>query len=208
MFLDDDGWFSDPGIARHVAARFAADPRLAVLAFRIIDPTGGPGARWHVPRILAGDPGRSSAVAAFVGTGFAVRKSAYVEVGGLPDSFFFAHEETDLAWQLIERGYTLYYDADAQMCHPPVPNARHAFWYRYDGRNRVWVARRNLPWPLAGVYLLDWFLITMLKKRGPGARGTWLRGFAEGWRTDPGQRRPISFRAVWRMTRVGHPPIV
>ena len=31
MFLDDDGWFSDPGIAKHVAARFAADDKLAVL---------------------------------------------------------------------------------------------------------------------------------------------------------------------------------
>lgn len=208
MFLDDDAWFVDPGIAKHVAARFATEPQLAVLAFRIIDPTGGPGARWHVPRLLAGDPRRSSEVGAFVGAGFAARKSAYLEVGGLPGSFFFAHEEYDMAWQLVERGYSLYYDADAQICHPPVPNARHGFWYRYDGRNRVLLARRNLPWALAAVYLMDWFLITMLKKRGPGARRAWLRGFAEGWRTDPGERRPISFRTIWRLSRAGYPPIV
>ena len=150
MFLDDDGWFTDPGIARHVAARFAADPRLAVLAFRVVDPTGGTGVRWHVPRLRAGDPDRSSPVTTFVGAGFAARRSAYLEAGGLPGDFFFAHEETDLAWQLIERGYTLEYDADAQMCHPPVSNARHDIWYRYDGRNRVWLARRNLPWPHRG----------------------------------------------------------
>jgi GT2 family glycosyltransferase len=144
----------------------------------------------------------------FVGTGFAARKSAYLEVGGLPGSFFFAHEETDLAWQLIERGYLVHYDADAQICHLPVPNARHDFWYRYDGRNRVLLARRNLPWLLAGMYLLDWFLITMLKRRAPGARRTWLRAFAAGWRIDPGQRRPISLRTVWRLTRLGYPPIV
>lgn len=208
MFLDDDAWFSDPGIAKQVAGRFATDPLLAVLAFRVIDPTGGPGARWHVPRLFAGDARRSSAVAMFVGTGFAARKSAYLEVGGLPDSFFFAHEETDMAWQLVERGYSLHYDADAQICHPPVPNARHNFWYRYDGRNRVLLARRNLPWPLAGMYLLDWFLITMLKRREPGARRTWLRGFAEGWRTDPGPRRPISLRTAWQLARLGYPPIV
>jgi GT2 family glycosyltransferase len=208
MFLDDDAWFRDPGIAKHVASRFATDPLLAVLQFRIIDPNGGPGARWHVPRLLPGDPGRSSEVGTFIAAGFAARRSAYLEVGGMPGGFFFAHEETDLGWRLVERGYSLYYDANAHIYHLPVPNARHSFWYRHDGRNRVLLARRNLPWLLAGPYLLDWFLITMLRRRSPGARLTWLRGFAEGWRTDAGQRRPISLRTVWRLTRLGYPPIV
>ncbi len=209
IFLDDDGWFADPGLGRHVADRFAADPALAVLAFRVVDPTGGTGVRWHVPRLRASDPDRSSVVTTFVGCGFAARRSAYVEAGGLPDLFFFAHEETDLAWQLIERGYTIEYDADAQMCHPPLSNARHGIWYRYDGRNRVLLARRNLPWLLALVYLLDWTLLTVIRlRRSPGALKTWFAGFAEGWRTDPGQRRPISLRTVWRMTRAGRPPVI
>lgn len=208
IFLDDDGWFTDPGLADHVADRFAADPKLAVLAFRVIDPTGGTGVRWHVPRLRAGDPGRSSPVTTFVGAGFAARRSAYLEAGGLPAEFFFAHEETDLAWQLIDRGYTLEYDADARMCHPPVSNARHDIWYRYDGRNRVLLARRNLPSLLGAVYLFDWLVLTAIRERSPGALRTWLSGFAEGWRMDPGRRRPISMRTAWRMTRAGRPPIV
>jgi GT2 family glycosyltransferase len=209
LFLDDDGWFSDPGIGKHVASRFAADQKLAVIAFRVVDPTGGSGVRWHVPRLRAADPGRSSPVTTFVGAGFAARRSAWLEAGGLPDRFFFAHEETDLAWQLIERGYRLEYDAAARMCHPPVPNARHDIWYRYDGRNRVLLARRNLPWPLAAAYLLDWTALTVLReRRSAAALRTWFGGFAEGWRVDPGQRRPISMRTVWRMTRAGRPPII
>ncbi len=209
LFLDDDGWFTDPGLADHVAERFAADPRLAVLAFHIVDPTGGTGVRHHVPRLRAGDRDRSSPVTTFVGAGFAARRSAYLEAGGLPADFFFAHEETDLAWQLIERGYTLEYDADARMCHPPVSNARHDIWYRYDGRNRVLLARRNLPWPLAVPYLADWTVLTVIREgRKPGALKAWLRGFAEGWRVDPGQRRPISMRTIWRMTRAGRPPVI
>jgi GT2 family glycosyltransferase len=208
MFLDDDGWFADAGIGKHVAARFAADPGLAVLAFRVDDPGGGPGVRWHVPRLRA-DPGRSSRVTTFVGTGFAARRSAWAAVGGLPDLFFFAHEETDLAWRLIERGWTLEYDADARICHPPVRNARHASWYRYDGRNRVLLARRNLPWPVAAAYLFDWLLLTMIReRRSSSALRAWLGGVAEGWRTDPGERRPITLRTVWRLTRLGRPPVI
>ncbi len=209
IFLDDDGWFNDPGLGEHLSDRFAADPKLAVIAFRVIDPTGGSGVRWHVPRLKASDPDRSSPVTTFVGAGFAARRSAYLEAGGLPELFFFAHEETDLSWQLIERGYTLEYDADAQMCHPPLSNARHDIWYRYDGRNRVLLARRNLPWPLAAAYLLDWTALTVLRlRRQPGALRTWFAGFREGWRINPGERRPISMRTVWRMTRAGRPPVI
>ncbi len=57
LFLDDDGWYPDPGLGEYIAGRFAADPGLAVISFRVVDPAGGPGARWHVPRLRAGDPG-------------------------------------------------------------------------------------------------------------------------------------------------------
>lgn len=209
LFLDDDGWYPDPAaLGEHVAGRFGADPALAVLSFRVVDPAGGPGARWHVPRLRAGDPERSSPVTTFAGGACAIRRSAYLEAGGLPDAFFYAHEETDLSWRLIDLGYRLEYDAAATMCHPAVPNARHAAWYRLDGRNRVLLARRNLPWPLAFGYLADWLVLTVARERSVGAIRAWLSGFAEGWRMDPGRRQPISLRTAWRMTRAGRPPLI
>ena len=209
LFLDDDGWYPEPAaLGEHVAARFGADPALAVLAFRVLDPEGGTGARWQVPRLRAGDPGRSSVVTTFAGGACAIRRSAYLEAGGLPDAFFFAHEETDLSWRLLELGYRLEYDADATMCHPPVHNARHATWYRLEARNRVWLARRNLPWPLAAGYLLDWIVITVLRERSATALRAWFGGFAEGWRLDPGHRQPMSLRTAWRMTTSGRPPLI
>ncbi len=94
------------------------------------------------------------------------------------------------------------------MCHPAAPNARHATWYRLDGRNRVLLARRNLPWPLAWAYLMDWLAMTVARERSASALRAWLSGFAEGWRMDPGPRHPISIRTAWRMTRAGRPPVI
>jgi hypothetical protein len=209
LFLDDDGWYPDPALASYIAARFAADPALAVLSMQVVDPDGGPGARWHVPRLRAGDPERSSVVTTFLGGASAIRRSAYLEAGGYPDMFFYAHEETDLAWRLLDRGYRLEYDAAARMYHHTQPNVRYDTFRRRDGRNRVLLARRNLPWPLAAVYLADWMALTVAREHAkPKNLSPWFAGFAEGWRTDPGRRRPISFGTAWRMTRAGRPPVI
>lgn len=208
LFLDDDGWYPDPGLSEHVAARFAADPALAVLSFQVIDPDGGFGGRWHVPRLRVGDPGRSAPATTFSGGACAIRRSAYLEVGGQPGAFFFMHEEIDQAWRLLDRGYRIEYDASARMCHPAVPNSRHAGFYRIEARNRVLLARRNLPWPLAAVFLLDWFALTIIRARSWPALREWLGGFAAGWRLDPGRRQPISASTIWRMTRLGRPPVI
>ncbi|HEY6276087.1 MAG TPA: glycosyltransferase [Streptosporangiaceae bacterium] len=208
LFLDDDGWYPDRDLGSYLASRFASDPDLAVVSLRVADPAGGPGARWHVPRLRAGDPGRSSVVTTFAGGACAIRRAAYLAAGGLPEAFFYAHEETDLAWRLLGLGYRLEYDAAARICHHALPNARHASFYRLDGRNRVLLARRNLPWPLAAGYLANWFALTVLRERSVAAVRAWLSGFAQGWRMPPGGRRPMSVRTVWRMTRAGRPPVI
>jgi len=209
LFLDDDAWYPEAGaLGEHVAARFAADPTLAVLSFRVTDPEGGSGGRWHVPRLRASDPERSSEVTTFAGGVCAIRRSAYLEAGGFPEAFFFGHEETDMSWRLLELGYLIEYDAAATVCHPAVHNARHPTWYRLEARNRVWLARRNLPWPLAVIYLTDWMALTVVRERSRPALRAWFAGFSDGWRLDAGGRQPISMRTAWRMTRAGRPPII
>jgi hypothetical protein len=147
-------------------------------------------------------------VTTFAGGACAIRRTAYLAAGGLHDEFFYAHEETDLAWRMLGLGYRLEYDASVHMCHHSLPNARHPSFYRLDGRNRVLLARRNLPWPLAVAYLLDWFCLTLVRERSARALRAWLSGFAAGWRMDRGQRLPMSALTAWRMTRAGRPPIV
>jgi GT2 family glycosyltransferase len=208
LFLDDDGWYDSPTLASRLCDRFTADPKLGVVSFRVLDPEGGPGERRHVPRLRAGDPARSSEVTTFLGGACAVRRAVFEATGGLPEAFFYAHEESDLAWQALNAGYHIVYDADSVMYHPAVTPTRHAMFYRLNARNRVWLARRNLPWPLAITYLAVWVAMTVLRERRLGALRPWFGGFREGWRRSPGPRRPISWRTVWRMTRLGRPPVI
>lgn len=208
LFLDDDGWYRTNRLGTYLRDRFAADPSLGIISFRVQDPEGGPGSRRHVPRLRVGDPERSSEVTTFLGGACAMRREVFDLTGGLPDRFFYAHEETDLAWQALDHGYRIEYDSAAVMYHPAVLPSRHAMFYRYNARNRVWLAKRNLPWALAFAYVGVWLSLTILRERSPKALSPWLKGFAEGWRTPAGTRRPIKWRTAWRMTRMGRPPII
>src|SRR5690606_31476709 len=110
LFLDDDGWYRSTRLGTYLRDRFAAEPDLGVVSFRVRDPEGGRGERRHVPRLRAGDPERSSAVTTFLGGACAVRRAAFDAGGGLPEDFFYAHEETDLAWRVLDAGYRIVYD--------------------------------------------------------------------------------------------------
>lgn len=102
MFLDDDGLLAQHDTARLCREAFAADPELGIISFRIADPDTGVTQRRHVPRLRAADPMRSSRVTTFLGGANAVRTQVLAEVGALPDAFFYAHEETDLAWRALD----------------------------------------------------------------------------------------------------------
>ncbi|AKG46427.1 glycosyltransferase [Streptomyces xiamenensis] len=208
LFLDDDGHLPDAGTAEAVREAFAADPRLGIVSFRIADPDTGVTQRRHVPRLRASDPLRSSRVTTFLGGANAVRTQVFAQVGGLPDEFFYAHEETDLAWRALDAGWQIDYRADLVLHHPTTAPSRHAHYHRMVARNRVWLARRNLPLLLIPVYLGVWMLLTLLRRPSWAALKAWFGGFAEGWRTPAGSRRPMRWRTVWRLTRLGRPPVI
>src|SRR5207244_1179035 len=190
-------WLGDPQSGKRLRELYAADARLGIVSFRIADPETGVSQRRHVPRLRARDPFRSSPVTTFLGGACAVRRALLDEVGGLPDDFFYAHEETDLAWRALDAGWTIFYCADVVLYHPTTAPARHAEYFRLNARNRVWLARRNLPWPLVPVYLGVWAALMFARNRDAGALRVWLRGFREGWTAPCGPRRPMSWRTGW-----------
>jgi GT2 family glycosyltransferase len=208
LFLDDDGLLPDDDTAQKVRQALAARPRLGIISFRIADPEHGETQRRHVPRLRAADPMRSSKVTTVHGGASAVRSRVFADAGQLPGEFFYAHEETDLAWRALDVGWEIEYRADLLLLHPKTPPSRHAVYHRMVARNRVWLARRNLPAPLVPLYLGSWILLTLARRPDKAARQAWFGGFREGWKTPAGTRRPMSWRTVWRLTRLGRPPIV
>ncbi|MGW0934020.1 glycosyltransferase family 2 protein [Streptomyces sp. NPDC002666] len=208
LFLDDDGHLPLTDTAELCRQAFEADPKLGIISFRIADPDTGETQRRHVPRLRAADPMRSSRVTTFLGGANAVRTRVIAEVGPLPGDFFYAHEETDLAWRALDAGWLIDYRADMVLNHPTTAPSRHAVYHRMVARNRVWLARRNLPAPLVPVYLGVWLLLTLLRKPSGPALKAWFGGFREGWSTPCGPRRPMKWRTVWRLTRLGRPPVI
>jgi GT2 family glycosyltransferase len=139
----------------------------------------------------------------------AVRRRAFDSAGGWPAPFFYAHEGIELAWRIWDAGCTVRYAGDLAVEHPVIPPTRHRDFYRLNARNRVWLARRNLPWVLGVPYVASWTALQVLRSaRSPGTLGPWFRGWWEGWRTDCGPRRPLRWGTVARMARHGRPPVV
>jgi len=208
LVLDDDGKLEGEDSAERLRAVFGEQPRLGIVSFRICDPVSGEVQRRHVPRVRVGDPNQSGKVTTFLGGASAIRTAVVQQVGGLPDDWFYCHEETDQAWRALDAGWSIEYRADITLLHPKTPPSRHATYNFNVARNRVWLARRNLPGVLVPVYLGIWTTLTLARLRNPAALKVWFRGFAAGWRTPCGPRRPMGWSTVWRMTRLGRPPVI
>lgn len=208
LYLDSDGWLASPTIAERLRERFTAEPDLGIVSFRIEDSDTGITQRRHVPRLRVGDPAVSSEVTTFLGGANAIRMAVLDQVGTFPEEFYYGHEETDLAWRALDAGWRIKYDAQCVMYHPLTLPTKHPVYYRMNARNRVWLAKRNLPWPLAVAYLGTWILLTLARVRTRNGLAAWWSGFLEGVRSPAGERRPIRWSTIWRMTRLGRPPLV
>ncbi|MFI8265657.1 MULTISPECIES: glycosyltransferase family 2 protein [unclassified Streptomyces] len=205
--LDDDGLLIADDVFRKVQRLFAEDPKLGIIGFRVADEHGHTERRW-VPRLRADDPMRRGLVTAFLGGGHAFSMPMLRQIGLWPAEFFFGHEESDLAWRALDAGWKVLYEPELVLQHPRTSPARHAVHYRFTARNRVWLARRRLPILLVPVHLGVWVFLSMMRMRSLSGAKAWWGGFAEGARTPCGPRKPMKWRTVWRMTRLGRPPIL
>ena len=138
----------------------------------------------------------------------AIRRDAFELAGGWPEPFWYAHEGIDLAWRVWDGGLHVRYDGDLEVYHPAIQPTRHAEFHRYQARNRVWLARRNLPLPVGVLYVSVWAGISAVRLRSRTALIEMARGFRIGLTEPGGERRPMRWRTIWRMTLAGRPPVI
>lgn len=137
-FCDDDSWW-DPGALATVSALFHRNPRLGLIAARILvgserrlDPVS---AQMREGSDAVDSPGPT--VDGFLACGVAVRRAAFLEAGGFCERFLIGAEEELLAIDLRRAGWELRYAEDAVALHMPHDGGR---------RGRSWLSLRNALW--------------------------------------------------------------
>jgi GT2 family glycosyltransferase len=208
FFLDDDASLASPDALAEVARRFAADPTLGLLQLRVAPRDGGACARDWVPRLRVGDRSRSSDITVVWEGAVAMRRAVFEAVGGWPADFRFVHEGIDLGWRVMDAGHRVAYAGDISVLHPSPTGTPHGYSFYYGARNRVWLARRHLPLPLAVLYVAGFMLRTLPRLRSRQNAREALRGYRDGLRGAGGERKPLKAETLWRMTRAGRPPIM
>lgn len=213
FFLDDDAWLLDDDFLASCAAEFRADPTIGMIQPRIEDPSVGElPTRW-IPRLRKGSPYRSSNVFSVVEMAVVIRRDVFEQTLGWPAPFFYAHEGIELAWRVWGAGSRTVYLGHLRAGHPVIDPRRHDDYFTKNARNRVWLARRNLPWPVSWGYVGSWTAVHLVRSRNMReSLRPWFAGWREGWMSEPwgvGEpHRKLSWSAVWRMARHGRLPVV
>ncbi len=209
FFLDDDASIPSPTFLADAIAKIVADPSIGLLQPRVVDASGNENPRRWIPRIRKGDPAHSSNAFSVWEGATLLPRTVFDAAGGWGGPYFYAHEGIELAWRVWDQGKRVLYAGDLVANHPAIDPARHGYYYRLNARNRVWLAKRNLPWVLVPIYVASWTGIQLIRSvRRPAGLRAWFGGWLAGWRESPGGRRSLSWATVWRMTRAGRPPLI
>jgi GT2 family glycosyltransferase len=212
FFLDDDAVLPADDALLRIADEFGRRPDVGAIQPRVEVRGDGRALREWVPHVGARNARRSGDVTVLWEGAVAFRRAVFEAVGGWPPEFFIVHEGVDLAWRVMDAGFRVVYCAGIVALHPVPPEgappARHAYSLYIGSRNRVWVARRNLPLPLAVLYVLSFMARSLPRLRSWADVREALRGYGDGMRRPCGPRRRLRARTLWRMTLAGRPPVL
>jgi GT2 family glycosyltransferase len=206
VLLNPDA-FPEPGWVEALDRAFREHPSAGALASRMMrvddpDEVDGAGDSYHVSglawRRFHGLPLRDVPDALVPGETFsacggaaAYRRDLYLEVGALDEDFFAYFEDTDLAFRLRLAGHTVRYVPDAVVHHvgSATTGLESEYTLYHTSRNQVWTFAKNMPAPLAWLYLPQHLFINLLMVVWFAARGgarPMLRGKRDALRGLPG----------------------
>jgi glycosyltransferase involved in cell wall biosynthesis len=207
FFLDDDAAFSSEHVVAQTLPAFEI-PEVGVVSIPHLDLVDAE-LRWQVRPAAGGEP---QVMYAFVGCAHALRRSAYLEVGGYRESMSNYGEESELSLRLLDRGYVVLLGSSDPVRHfrSAVGRNRHRE-LRARTRNTILTALMLVPARALPGYLLltlAYVPFDVARERHPLAFAAGIAdGYREGWRRRR-QRSPVSiacFRLSERLRR--HEPL-
>lgn len=166
VFLDDDS-FPQPHSIDRMVGHFRSRPKLGAAAFDV--------------ELTDGSHECSAYPQVFTGCGVGLRADAIAEVGGLPEDFFMAAEEYDLALRLLDAGWTVQRFADLRVTHLKAPQSRYpARIARLDVRNNLHLIAKYFPDEFVQPFAWDWTNRYRMMAKVNGTNLAFYRGLASG----------------------------
>lgn len=189
--LDDDVIGLDKTDIDLICSRFSADPALGAICFKVLHHETGAVCNWCHPRRQVDYCDKQFKTYEISEGAVAFRSEAVAVAGGYYEPYFISHEGKDLAYRMMNAGYTVEYDGRISVIHHHDQSGR-PDWrrYYYDTRNAIWLAARNMP-VLASVRFISTTMAAMAifsirdRKLGPFSRGVLdgIRGLSHVYRT-------------------------
>ena len=191
VFLDDDS-FPHPESIDRMVEYFRADPQLGAASFNV--------------RLTNGDHECSAYPEIFTGCGVGLRADALAQVGGLPEDFFMAAEEYDLALRLLDAGWTVRRFDDLCVTHLKTPQTRFpSRVMRLDVRNNLTLIARYFPDEFVRPFAFDWAKRYRMIAKVNGTMPAYYAGLAAGLLrlARRANRRPMRAAAFETFAKIG-----
>lgn len=167
--IDDDALLMDNKATHKVVHRFSQDNQLGVLAFKSVNYYTKEISREEFPhRDKSLNPDTEFETSYFIGVGHAIKKEVYERVGLYPEDFFYAFEELDLSFRILDAGYKIIYFPSVKVLHKKSSEGRvptSSVWIKML-ENRMRTSIRNLPWRYVLGSSLIWTGYILFRTRG------------------------------------------
>jgi GT2 family glycosyltransferase len=164
LSLDDDSYPIEPDFIARVEKLFAESPALAVAAF--------PQRTDEFPDTIGrSDFGPPHFAGTFANSGAAIRRSAFMALGGYPDFFGHAYEEPDFALRCVAAGWQVRHETALTVRHHFTPMQRDELrTHHRHARNELWSVVLRCPSP----HLIAVALFRVARQAGYAASRGWL----------------------------------
>ncbi|MDY6973456.1 MAG: glycosyltransferase family 2 protein [Thermodesulfobacteriota bacterium] len=174
---DDDSYPCDEATLDFIIGCLDTRSEVGVVACRIESSTGQVVRTWHLPQ--TDSPGPSMA---FVGCGFAIRRSLFEKVGWYPGWFFLYQNEMEVAIRVMKQGYGIHYDPCCRVVHRESTTGRSS-WRRvyFPTRNTIWIIRRYFPFPGAAYLIASRLCMGFIRAAQSMEFGWYLRAVRDAF---------------------------